>query len=106
MSDFYILDENKNPIETDLLTWGAFLEKEAYKNRIVGKTKIGDKKVSTVFLGLDHRWDMDKPPLIFETMVFEDNRNEIHMERYSTWKEAEEGHERACRWVLNGCKDE
>lgn len=26
--------------------------------------------VSTVFLGLDHQWQPDAPPLVFETMIF------------------------------------
>lgn len=54
----------------------------------------GDVRVSTVFLGLDHRFG-DGPPLLFETMAFV-GHDDVGMERYSTWQEAEEGH---ARWV-------
>jgi hypothetical protein len=42
----------------------------AYK--IVRQTTIGDAQVSTVWLGIDHRFslDPDVSPLIFETMIF------------------------------------
>lgn len=40
-------------------------------------------------------------PLVFETMVFPLNSlDEQDMERYSTWEEAKEGHERMCKkWL-------
>jgi hypothetical protein len=48
--------------------------------------------VSTVFLGLDHNHSESGPPHIFETMVFGGPMNE-EMNRYSTWKDALDGHE-------------
>lgn len=49
--------------------------------------------VSTVWLGLDHRWLPDGPPLIFETMVFPPGGwGELATERYSTEQEAIAGH--------------
>src|SRR5262245_14898324 len=73
-------------------------QKKAYY-RLFGElrknSKLDDPKeilISTVFLGLDHQW-MDGPPLLFETMVFNGPCNEFQ-ERYSTWKEAEEGHKK------------
>lgn len=53
-------------------------------------------RVSTVFLGMDHRFDGRGPPIVFESMVFPylDSGHEIDMDRYCTWEEAEEGHER------------
>lgn len=47
--------------------------------------------VSTVFLGLDHQYG-DGPPLLFETMVF-GGPLDHEMNRYSTWNEAEKGHQ-------------
>lgn len=62
--------------------------------KVVGRTKLKKYWVSTVWLGLDHSWDGDKP-LIFETMVFpHDDLSEQEMERYSTEKEALAGHKR------------
>lgn len=57
----------------------------------VADDQLGDVRVSTVFLALDHNFSGEGPPLLFETMVFggvEDGRQW----RYSTWREAEEGH--------------
>ena len=51
--------------------------------------------VSTVFLGLDHRWFGDGPPLVFETMVF-GGEFDHEQERYGSWAAAEAGHK---RWV-------
>lgn len=88
----YILDD-KTPIECpDIIEWGKWFEKA---ERHVAKTEAGDVKVSTVFLGLDHSFG-EGPPLLFETMIFGGDHDE-EMWRYSTWDEAEQGHESACK---------
>jgi len=63
----------------------------------VARSKIGDVQISTVFLGIDHSWD-NGPPVLFETMVFGGNHDQ-YQERCSTWKQAEDMHERACALV-------
>jgi hypothetical protein len=67
------------------------------KYKRVAETTLADGKwVSTVWLGLDHRFLGEGPPVIFETMVFsaKGNGDGLHQERYSTEKEAVEGHAR------------
>lgn len=59
--------------------------------RVGDDTVAGDVRVSTVFLGLDHQFDDDGPPLLFETMIF-GGKHDGYQERYSTWEEAEAGH--------------
>jgi hypothetical protein len=71
--------------------------------RRVASTELADGAihVSTVFLGVDHRFGNGRP-ILFETMVF--YRCPIHrggrttddeiQERYCTWLEAEAGHRR------------
>ena len=54
--------------------------------------KIG---VSTVFLGLDHSWGGYRP-LLFETMIF-GGEYDMYLERYTTYSEAVDGHQRACK---------
>lgn len=49
--------------------------------------------VSTVFLGVDHSHGSG-PPILFETMVFNDYGDDGTQDRYSTWGDAEAGHER------------
>lgn len=54
--------------------------------------------VSTVWLGLDHRFVGDGPPLIFESMVFGPfSLSDWDMERYSTEAQARAGHDELVR---------
>lgn len=89
MNGHYILDEQHNAVECDLMTWARWLEKG---NRVVAKTTLPGCEVSTVFLGLDHSFGSG-PPLLFETMVFGGPFDQ-EQDRYSTWAEAEAGHAR------------
>ncbi len=102
MSDKYIL-EGHEPIECpDLMRWASWFEKA---DRHVDKTAIGDIKISTVFLGLNHNFG-DGPPVLFETMIFGGDFNE-EMWRYSTWEGAEKGHQKAVEKVkarMDGAK--
>lgn len=78
------------PIE-DVLKWAKNFETQ---DRKVAKDILPDGKVvSTVFLGMDHRFG-EGPPLIFETVVFpcEKDFDELDTGRYSTEEEALEGH--------------
>lgn len=84
----YIL-EGKTPKPCDnLLKWARWFERA---DRVVQKTRVGRLEVSTVFLGTDHRFGGNGPPLLFETMIFGGQHDEFQ-ERYSTWEEAEAGH--------------
>jgi len=93
MDRYYILD-GKTPVLCDLMTWAQEFKTS---NRTVAKTKIWDVLISTVFLGLDHNWG-DGPPILFETMVFGGELDQ-EQERYSTWEEAEVGHQRMVEMV-------
>lgn len=97
---YYILDGHK-VIETDLMTWAKAVRST---DRHVGKTTIGDAEVSTVFLGINHRFG-NGPPLLFETMVFGGILDQ-EQERYTTWEEAEEGHRAMVDRVTESGKEE
>lgn len=58
-------DREGNPLT--VMEWTALYEKD--ENRHVAETVIGERRVSTVWLGIDHAFG-NGPPLIFETMVF------------------------------------
>jgi len=60
--------------------------------------------VSTVFLGLDHRWDSG-PPLLFESMCFNGPLDEAQ-ERYTTWEQAKKGHSEMVEAVKNAMVEE
>lgn len=109
----YILDGHKPVIEKDLLTWGRWFEEA---NRIVALDYLTPKlRVSTVFLGIDHSWMEDSSnPVLFETMIFRKLSKPIefggivlyndslpYQDRYCTWQEALEGHEKAVQYASN-----
>lgn len=88
----YVLRDREVVEEPDLLTWAQWMEAAA--ERRVARTEVNDAvTVSTVFLGLDHRFGLG-PPLLFETMIFGGPHAE-YTDRYETWAEAEAGHKKA-----------
>lgn len=77
------------PVEVDdARVWGDFLND--IDNRRVAETFIGDTRISTVFLGLNHNFTRGGPPLLFETMSF--GSGDEYQYRYATWDEAVAGH--------------
>jgi hypothetical protein len=70
-----------------------YAEWRSTADRIVRQDKIGTSFVSTVFLGIDHNWRMEGPPLLFETMIWTDSEI-VFCDRCATWLEAEQQHER------------
>ncbi len=96
---YYILDEEHRVVEVeDMTTWGEWFNR--IEARRVSYTKLGKTGyvVSTVFLGLDHNFLVTETggnyqPIVFETMVFDKDRNEMGCFRYTTWIEAIQGHE-------------
>jgi hypothetical protein len=107
MTDRYILTDKKAVPCEDLMKWAKGFETA---DRIIKRTNIGIPAwkyylgklfkirrfepvlISTVFLGLNHRFG-EGSPLLFETMVFGGKLDEAQ-ERYSTYEEAEKGHEK------------
>ncbi len=70
---WYVLDADHNVVACDDTLVAADWFEQATKSgeRIVAQTQIRDGAwVSTVFLGLDHRYAGEGPPLVFETMAF------------------------------------
>lgn len=100
--------EGREPVYVeDLIEWCEWFE-HADEARRVARTTIGQAEVSTVFLGIDHNWGADGPPILFETMIFvgKDGGVEDYQERYATWAEAEEGHARAVAFVREAIRME
>jgi hypothetical protein len=57
-------------------------------------------RVSTAFLmGINHRWLEGTDPLLFETMVFGGTMDNAQW-RYSTWEQAEAGHQEVLEQLL------
>lgn len=73
------------------------LSREA--NLRVAEDQVGPLYVSTIWLGLDHRFG-DGPPLIFETMIFGPwEWHDLYVRRYSTEGEALIGHAAAVMYA-------
>lgn len=87
---YYRLDQDHNVIPCDLKRWA-----EERENNSVARMKIGGILVSTVFLGIDHGFAAEGPPIVFETMIFGGEHDEFQS-RCSTWTEALEMHLAAC----------
>lgn len=90
--------KGKEPVpEHDLVVWGEFFA-DSDKRRVARTEIAAGIYVSTVFLGLDHSFSEEGPPILFETMVFNDYGDvdgPYMFGRYATWDEAEKGHEKA-----------
>ena len=85
-------------------------------DRVIKQEEVGPFAVSTVFLGLDHRFEGYGPPLVFETAIFARCEADIfgkvrrtlsdyNMERTSTWEMALEAHARAVVWAKEHAND-
>lgn len=99
MLDHYLL-EGKNvvgPVDFDTYL-AALKDKDEGKHgwrRVAWSGSDEGLHVSTVFLGLDHRYSHEGPPMIFETMIF-GGEHDQWQERCSTWEQAEAMHKQAC----------
>ena len=87
----YRTDEDGNAVrELDLMRWGKWFANEM--NRTVQINILGDVRVSTMFLGIDHKFGLHGKPVLWETMVF-GGEHEGKQERYTSLKDAKLGHQ-------------
>ena len=96
MNDKYRRDGTPYPEGFEgLIEWARDFE-DFSKKVVRQETLPNGYRVSTVWLGLDHRFGRNGPPLIFETMVFDtDGKSEDYQVRYATENDAILGHMRA-----------
>ena len=87
----YVLVGQTPVPEPDPLKWAVWL---ATVDRVVFQTEVGASMVSTVFLGIDHNFFNDGPPILFETLIFTDGDGGGECYRCATWLEAEQQHKR------------
>jgi hypothetical protein len=96
----FILDENDFPRLVDLTEyyqWQKALPEDIKTG--IGFTLALDKVegvcVSTVYLGIDHGYG-NGPPVLWETMVFCEGKNDQDFERSTSRKDALKVHRRFC----------
>lgn len=93
----YILNAAGDPVAcADLLTW-AFWFGTANRSLAQSNDASTGVRISTVFLGLDHRFGSG-PPVLWETMVF-GGPLDGEMTRYTLKDDAIAGHQRMCERV-------
>ena len=99
MLTFYMLVNGEIRETTDVREWGRWYE--TTPERIVEQTRVGQRDVSTIFLGIDHNFFGKGPPLLFETMVFnlDSGSSGEEQRRWATLKEAKLGHLAICRML-------
>ena len=98
---WYKINEDKT---VEALPEGVFpYDEYETPHRRVGDDTVDGQRVSTVFLSLDHSWDINKDhtPILFETMIFGGPYTE-EMWRYSTYDQAKAGHDRIVNCLKEG----
>ena len=103
---WYSLDKDNNVFlieNVDDLKLAQEKLRKKIKRTLIKKYNI---LISTIFLYVDHSCDIeDNKPILFETMIFfrndKDHELDQYQERYSTYKEACDGHRRAVRLVIS-----
>jgi len=97
---YYVLVGQTPVPEPNIERWALAFEQ---CDRIVAQAEVGSSMISTVFLGIDHSFIDDGPPILFETMTFSDSES-ADCERCSTWLEAEAQHARIVAQVRSKFK--
>ena len=103
MADKYILDEQGEPVPCDdPLKWSEWFETANHRLAFDTLGYEGSAvEVSTVFLGINHNFGTEGPPLLWETLVSGPGCDDGYLERYSTEAEALRGHTKAVRRIIS-----
>jgi hypothetical protein len=97
----YILNSDGEPerCDDDLERWAIWFE---FADRSVLQDRYNTLLVSTIFLSLDHSFSRSGPPVLWETMVFDERDDghrtalEDYTRRYTSKLDALEGHREVC----------
>jgi hypothetical protein len=91
---YWILDGHTPVPVGDPMVWARFMVNGDLRQVALSHIhtdEADEVTVSTVFLGLDHNWAHNGPPLFFESLVF-GGPLDGELYRYPTWADAEAGH--------------
>jgi len=99
----FVPDANGEPVPCDLMTWAEWMEMRKCQ---IAVEHLGDAIVSTIFIGLDHRFLGDGPPILWETMICGGtDEKDGWCKRYSSRADALAGHAAAVAWVMGEGKE-
>lgn len=92
-SNLYILEKGKAVPCSDCIKWSKWML-DHFQERQTAYTRIGNKIISTVFLGMTHGQDDKGRPYLWETMEF--GRDDATLTtRYTSEEDAKAGHQQA-----------
>jgi len=105
MNKWYILDNNHKPVISTGMESSEWMDNNPNR-KTVGYDELkdlhgDDVRVSTVFLGLNHSWN-SKELVLWETMIFGGIHDQGYQERYSSYEDALEGHQKAINFIKKG----
>ena len=105
MSKWYILDNNHKPVISTAVKSLEWMEDNPNR-KTVGYDELkdlngDDVRISTVFLGRDHSHFL-KIPTLWETMIFGGENDQAYQERYASYEQAIEGHQKAINFIKKG----
>lgn len=100
MSYVYVLDEELNAIAVDEQQLEEYFRCNGDPVKHIAFNYVGNVLISTLFLSINCQWNPEKPPLVFETMVFGGELDKYQI-RYSTYEKAIEGHQAVAKLVLS-----
>jgi hypothetical protein len=89
IGQYYILEGRQPKLVHNFFVWARWMDTA---DRRVAATTIGTLRISTVFLGLNHNFLDEGPPVLFETMIFGFDEHDGYQTRCCTWEEAERHH--------------
>ena len=96
-------DEGKVPKKvSNIKEWGKWMKTA---DRQVARNTINESTISTIFLGIDHRFNSYDAPILFETMIF-GGPLDMECRRYSTWDEALIGHQEMIERIKHDARTE
>jgi hypothetical protein len=106
MSKWYILDNNHKPVISTAVESSKWMEDNPNRKRVaydeLTDLNGDDVRISTVFLGLDHGWGDSIRPTLWETMIFGGVNDQNYQERYTSYQDALEGHQKAINFIKTG----
>ncbi len=89
---FFLLQDGIITTTTSLIEWGQYMQKN---DRQIFDHRVADLRISTVFLGLDHGYNKNLKPILFETMIFGGVFDQIYQTRCCLLSECSDMHYRA-----------
>lgn len=92
----YILVDDQPVPEPDYMNWMMWM---TTANLNVADDMVGETRIDTSFLGINHNFGGEGLPLLWETMVFT-GKMDGYTYRYASSEEAQEGHEKIVLMVI------